>query len=155
MNALTLSFLSFYLVLPLAMAAETQASPVRCTGNVIFEGSFVDLTCSNGQCMGQFPAQDIHLEGKCDSNIDYEALGTTAPSFVSGTCKGGVISSTSFSQNVALYGDCTFEDNFYGSFYSSVYSPVGLASGYCQENGMSRIYFSGGTRPLTGQCRQN
>jgi hypothetical protein len=153
MTKLLFVFLSLGLIFQSAIASDVLVAAAKCSGNVLFEGAYVDLFCTSGYCTGAFPPQDIQIEGRCDSDINYIGNGTIASFLVSGVCKGGLITSSFLSQNIALYGDCLFEDNFYGSFYSSVYSPFGIASGYCQENGMTRIFFNGGVRAITGQCR--
>jgi hypothetical protein len=130
---------------------------ISCSGTALFEGAFVDLNCSGGYCSGQFPAQQVQVIGKCgkDLNIDYAGYGSLTSTFVSGICKGGALTSTLFSQNLALVGNCMFEDNYYGAFNGSVDSPASYASGYCPENGMTRIFFNGGPRPIIGRCRMN
>ena len=155
MTKFAFSFLSLLLAFQFVIAKESSATTVQCLGDVLFDGAFVDLSCRNGNCSGWIPALPIQINGKCDLGMDYEAYATVPSSFVSGACKDGLLSSSSFSQNINIYGDCSFEDSFYGSFYSSVYSPAGKGSGYCQENGTSRIYFDGGTIPVSGHCRQN
>lgn len=142
-------------VFNLAIAASNISTPVNCTGEAVFDGAYADLNCVNGNCTGWIPLQRIQVEGNCDQGVVFEAQGELQQIFVSGICNGSVVSSNAFSQNVSLYGDCNFQDIFYGSFYSTVYSPTGSAAGYCQENGTSRIYFSGGRRPVSGRCRQN
>ena len=127
----------------------------HCSGTIQFDGAYVDITCTNGMCSGQYPSQEITFNGVCDSNIDFEATGSITPLYVSGVCKNGILTSTFDSQIISLYGDCAKDGNYAGSFYGSIYTPIGYASGYCQTNGMSRLYFSGGSKPATGQCRTN
>lgn len=148
-------FLFSLCILNLAIAASNIAAPINCSAEAIFDGAFVDLNCVNGNCTGWIPLQRIQVEGNCDNGVVFEAQGDLQQIFVSGICNGGVISSNAFSQNISFYGDCNLQDIYYGTFYSTVYSPAASATGYCQENGTSRIYFSGGNRPINGHCRKN
>ena len=149
---LSLAFLSFAPSLAIAIEA-----PLQCSGTVTFSASFVDMSCINGACTGWIPAQYVRIKGTCDSEkeIFYTAEGVFTPIYVTGTCNEGVLTSNSLSQNIAIYGECSFEDNYYGSYYSSTYSPSSFATGFCQSTGMSRIFFEGVTRPIKGLCRQN
>jgi hypothetical protein len=135
-------------------ATQNSSSHLSCSGEVQLDGAFVDLDCTNGYCTGWLPKKVLQINGNCENGIVFEASGEVQENFVTGFCKGGVVSSTAFSQNLSLYGDCSFQDIFYGSFYSLVDSPVGSASGFCQENGMSRIFFNGGKKTIFGHCRK-
>jgi hypothetical protein len=149
------TFLGMCLVLQSAVAAMPTGIPIECQGEGLFKGVFIDFACINGNCTGEIPEQLVQFIGKCTADIDYVAEGKVAPELVSGKCRGGVISSNSYAQNVILYGDCTYQDFYYGTYYSSIYSPASSASGSCLENGTSRIYFDGGNRSIHGKCRQN
>ena len=155
MNKLKFSLIGLFLLSQAIPLAQAEEQPLLCNGEANFQGSYVDLMCTNGSCSGWVPAQRVRVRGKCNSekDIDYVAEGIVTAIYVRGICKGGVVTVNSFAQNVILYGSCTFEDNFYGAFSSSVYSPSSFASGFCQENGMSRLYHEGISRPVQGQCR--
>jgi hypothetical protein len=157
MTNLTFSFLGICLLSQASFVASAAEAPLNCSGSATFQSSYVDLNCINGSCSGWVPSQTFLVKGKCtsDKEISYLAEGIVTEIYVTGICKAGVVSANSFSQNVALYGECSFEDNYYGSFYSSIYSPSSFATGFCQENGMSRLYFNGVVRQVTGLCRQN
>jgi hypothetical protein len=135
-------------------ATQDSTSPLSCKGEVQFNGDFVDLDCTNGYCNGWLPKKELQINGNCENGVVFDASGELQETFVTGFCKGGVVSSTALSQNISLYGDCNLQDIFYGSFYSSVDSPIGFATGFCQENGTSRIYFNGGKKIIAGRCRK-
>jgi hypothetical protein len=155
MNNLAFSFINIYFLLQSSSLSVAAEAPLHCAGNATFQASYVDLTCTDGNCFGWIPAQTIIVKGKCvsDKEITYIAEGLLPPVYVSGICKNGIVSSNAYSQNVALSGECRFEDNYYGTYYSSIYSASSYATGFCQENGMSRIYFEGVSRQNIGLCR--
>ena len=157
MTNITLPILSIALLSLVPSLSSALDAPLHCSGSVTFQASFADFNCISGACSGWVPAQYVRIRGTCESEkeIFYTAEGVAIATYVTGTCNQGVLNSNSLSQNVAIYGECTFEDEYYGSYYSSTYSPSSFATGFCQENGMSRIYFEGVTRTIKGMCRQN
>ena len=151
----TFSVVALLLISQAAISSGIPPFPVACKGEVVFQGEYLDLNCSGGICSGQLSTTYFQVEGQCDSDVNFLSEGQMAFAYVSGICKNGSVSISTLAQNIPLYGECTLADNYYGSFYSSVYSPASFGSGYCQENGTSRIYLNGAVRSFSGKCRQN
>jgi hypothetical protein len=136
-------------------ASEVLPSPINCSTTVRFGEQFIDLNCYNGKCSGEIPAQEIRKVGKCDYNVDYDSYVNISPAYVTGTCLNNFISINVYIQSVTVAGICSYEDIEIGGFNASITAPALLASGYCQANGMARIYLSGSDRLLSGTCRTN
>lgn len=124
----------------------------QCNGDMEFGGIFADLICKGGQCSGYIPAQKIKFNGTCTDEIDFEANASFVATYVRGACVDGTLSISANSQFINLYGDCKKYDEVVGVFSSLIHSPNYSGSGYCQPNGMTRLYFGGATRPFIGDC---
>lgn len=139
--------------LALIPSFNTLASSASCEGPVKLPGSFIDVTCTNGWCYGSTEEIILDINGDCENHVDYSAQVKVAPMPISGHCYGNQFSGTLPSQELQFYGLCMVFGIDFGSYSAEKRTWEKNLNGYCNPNGMARIFIENESDIISGKCR--